>query len=396
MKIKSRTGAVLLLLLLSVLLCSCKKKEPEPLPQGIATASLCAVGDIYLSENMMVDALTGHESYDFRPLFSQITPTISAADLAIGNFEGLFSSGTEAGYPDSLAQVLAQTGFDILQTANSYSVHNGISGLVRTKTVIEDNGMSPLGTYRSQEERKKAPVLIREVNGIRLAFIAFTKGFNGFGLPADSEYCTSLLYKDYDTHYEKVDQNSILSLVQAAKDTQPDFIIAALHWGSENISGISSTQETITDLLLENGVDVILGAHSHRVEKVERRTVLTPEGLEKECVIAYSLGDFCITDPQKTATSIVLNLEFSKDRATGICAISDLSYTPVSTVHATHNLDHYAIVPTREAVSLYENNYYLRVEEDDYTAMVSHLEKIEDTVFPTEPPTESESTDPAS
>lgn len=390
MKINFRRTVAALLLLLSVLLCSCSEKEPPVIREGTDTVTLCAVGDIYLSSDMLKDTQSGTNTYNFLPLFSQITPTISRADIAIGNFEGLFSSAEEGSHPDELAQSLAQTGFDILQTANSYSVYNGISGLVRTKSVIEENGMSALGTYTSPEERKEQQVLIREINGIRLAFIAFTKGFNGMGLPADSEYCTNVLYKDYATNYEKIDKNSILSVVQAAVDKNPDFIIAALHWGSETISGVSSTQKEITKLLLSNGVDVILGSHSHRVGEVERRTVTTPEGIEKECVIAYSLGDFCMTEPGKTSTSMALNLEFRKDHNTGVCSISELSYTPVSTVHVANSPERYTVVPTREAISLYEGNYYLRVETEAYESMVEDVEKLEKTIFPEKEPEPTE------
>ena len=66
----------------------------------------------------------------------------------------------------------------------------------------------------------------------------------------------NLLYSDYTTDYEDINREEILDILEAAQDTKPDFIIAALHWGSENISGISSSQERITDLLLQNGVDV--------------------------------------------------------------------------------------------------------------------------------------------
>lgn len=373
-------------LLLSVLicLCACRSKEEVILKEGTDTVTLCAVGDIYLTEEISKDCRVGTGSYNFQPLLSQIVHTISRADIAMGNLEGLFSTSEEGSLPDSFAEALAQTGFDILQTANTYSVHNGISGLSRTKSIIESNGMSALGTYASAEERKSQEVLIKEVNGIRLAFIAFTKGFNGFGLPADSEYCTTVLYKDYSTNYEKINEAAIKNLVNAAAAQNPDFIIAGLHWGSENISGISKTQESITDLLLSNGVDVILGSHSHRVEEVERRTVRTSDGGSKECVIAYGLGDFCATSPEQTTTAIALNLEFFKDHATGEHHISSLSYTPISTVYQAEGNDHYSVVVSEEALSQYEANYYLRIEQTAYEAICKSLEKLDKTIFPPE------------
>ena len=163
----------------------------------------------------------------------------------------------------------------------------------------------------------------------------------------------------------------------------------------QNVSGrgIIASMEGSTiivgneQLLADNGADVILGSHSHRVGEVERRTVQIAEGVEKECVIAYSLGDFCVTEPGKTTTSIALNLEFSKEHSTGRRWISDLSYTPISTVHSSTGPDLYHVVATEEAVSQYEANYYLRVEEAAYDSMVKDLEKLGATVFP---PTEED------
>jgi len=36
-------------------------------------------------------------------------------------------------------------------------------------------------------------------------------------------------------------------------------IVAMLHWGSEWDTTVGSTQQNIADLMLKNGVDVILG-----------------------------------------------------------------------------------------------------------------------------------------
>ena len=382
----------LTLLLLSVMLflCSCGKTEPEePVLTGTTTASISAVGDIYLTEDMVNHSRTNGGLYDFMPLFSPIVTKTAKADLTLGNLEGTFANASSGSYPDALAQTLAQSGFDILQTANSYSVNHGLSGLIRTKDVIEEQGIHAIGTFRSAEEFQEEKVLVKEINGIRFAFIAFTKGFNGMGLPADSDYAVNLLYEDYATDYEDIDKEAILSLVKAAVAEKPDFIIASLHWGSENISGISSTQKQITDLLLNAGVDVILGSHSHRLEQVERRIITTENQPDRECVIAYGLGDFCSTTAGKHNTSVILNLEFFKDHETGDHSIQTVSYEAVSAVdNGVGTVPRYEVVSTEDAIRLYENNYYLRISEDAYESILEDLPDLEETIFP--PPTEEE------
>lgn len=379
-----RLGAVLLLLALPIWLAGCGSTEVERPKEGTGVATLSAVGDIYLTHEMLLDAKIPN-GYDFSPLFSNIVTSIAPADIAIGNFEGTFAAASEGSYPDELASALASTGFDILQTANSYSVYNGLSGLERTKNVIRENGMNTLGTYVSQEEQEREQVMLYEVNGIRLAFVAFTKGFHGMGLPNGAEHSVDLLYSDYTTDYEDIKSNSITSVLEKAKELEPDFIIAAVHWGSENVSGVSESQERIANLMLNNGVDVILGSHSHRLGEIETREVRDDSDRTRTCVIAYSLGDFCVTEAGKSNTSVILNLEFTRDHTSGTKQISNVSYTAVSTVDNGELYDtQFAVVPTEDAIRLYENNYYLHIGDKAYAQIVEDREDLEDTVFPTE------------
>ena len=162
MNLKLTGKLTVLLLSLSLFLCSCGTKPTEKSDAtGISTATLSAVGDIFLTEDMLRDARTLSGTYDFMPLFQHIVMETAKADLTIGNLEGTFANTDKDSYPDSLAADLARCGFDILQTANSYSVFQGLSGLIRTKSVIEDQGLHALGTFRTQEERDDQKVLVK-------------------------------------------------------------------------------------------------------------------------------------------------------------------------------------------------------------------------------------------
>ena len=60
-------------------------------------------------------------------------------------------------------------GVDVLSTANNHSLDKGYSGIVRTLDVLDEAGISHMGTYRSLEEQNK--ILIKDVNGIKFAFL---------------------------------------------------------------------------------------------------------------------------------------------------------------------------------------------------------------------------------
>ena len=244
-KIKQRIvfGAAALILILAVVLivrgCTAEKEppeqevvtppptvpeEPEPVEPD-KTATLAAVGDIMMYQDQIDAAQQEDSTYNFADCFSAIKAYTSSADLTVGNLE-LNLCGTTpysgnprtAPYfnaPDILAQNLADIGFDILQTANTYSIMNGINGLTSTMNILNAAGIEAVGTHLS-DPGTTGGYVIREINGIKIAFIAFTKGLNNMTLPLNSEYCVDLLYTDYNSDYSIVDTTGIMNRLDAA------------------------------------------------------------------------------------------------------------------------------------------------------------------------------------
>ena len=377
---------LLLLLLLVVglwlLLSRCGREEPEPVQTqapGSVSATLSFVGDISLDQAMMESFRSG-SGYDFTPLLRYIVPLLATSDLTVGNLEGnVISDGSisDHNYPPSLLSALYAAGFDVLQTANSYSIQNGITGLTATKLAIEAAGMEPLGTWASEVDRRNNGVLIREVNGIRIALLAFTKGMNNLRLPTGSDYCVNLLYSDYDTNYSKIARSAIADAVQEARMQNPDVIIAMVHWGSEYDKQITDSQEEIAGLLFDNGVNLIIGSHSHYVGRMElvNRNISTLGG----SLIAYSLGDFVsVADTSSARNGCVLSVTFVKD-SDGV-RISDVTYTPTYSAAPSESLgtERYEVLDTLDAISFYKQGYYERVSDKLYGRLVDAVESLQE------------------
>ncbi len=367
-------GALCLLLLIGYgiksLFFSSRESEKD-LHTYDCRVTIAAVGDISMSSDQLRSFRTENGSFNFSNCFRQVAQTISSADLAIGNFECTVTDDPGKvqtnNLPTSFLGTLADCGFDFLQTANSCTIQNGISSIDTTMNAIEGYGMRPVGTYRSAQERANTGgVQIVEVKGIRIAIVAFTKGLNNMHLPDGCEYAVDLLYSDYDGNYSSINEEGIVSTLENAKAANPDFIIAMVHWGSENSTDISESQEMIADLMINNGVDVIIGSHSHIVGKIEHRSVQLKNGSWKDVYIAYSLGDFLTASEQsRTQYSCILNLEFSKDSQTGYCAITDISYTPTYCISPsrTYGTTEYAVIDTLNAIQLRDESYYDAISE---------------------------------
>ncbi len=352
------------------------QQESTSPPPGSSSATLSFVGDISLDGDMLSRFYNGTD-YDFSPLFRRIVPRLASADLTVGNLEGNVTAGESSAnnYPAALLRDLYAAGFDLLQTANSYSIQNGISGLTATKQAIEAAGMEALGTWSSQEERSEKGVLIREVNGIRVAFIAFTKGMNNLRLPAGAEYCVNLLYTDYDSNYSKIARGAISAAVEEARLQNPDVLIAMVHWGSEYDRQIADSQEEIAKLLFDGGVNLIIGSHSHYVGPMELRSrTVSPFG---GSFIAYSLGDFVSTADMSSAhNGCVLSLTLQKDQE-GV-RITHLEYAPTYSASPSERLEitDYEVLDTLDSIGFYREGYYDRVSDSLYERLVEAVEDM--------------------
>lgn len=353
-----------------------KKAPPAPQPgeEDKTVIKIIAGGDLNITDRTVAAGQT-ESGFDYTGVLLDVAPIFAQAQAAVLNFEGTLSGapyGAFGSAPIQLAQALASCGVDFLQTANSFSVKSGILGLQSTLNAVRSAGMEPLGTFAdSSDFAKQQGFTIREIGGIRVAFVAFTKGMDGMGLPSGSEKCVNLLYSDYTTTYKKVNTTGITNVLNNVKAAQPDVTIALLHWGSEGSTTISPTQKKIVKLLQQNGVDAIVGTHSHQVQTIEFNE-------EKGTVVAYSLGDFL---GDGTPYSILLELEITKDNLTGKTAVTGCTPIPIYTVADGANLQVLQIEP---AIAQYEENGIGAISAATYASMKSALEQIQKRITPPE------------
>ena len=355
--------------------------EP-PRPQtGTTVISVAVAGDLNVTDYVLDNA--AHENgYDFSQTFLDVAPLLSGADLALLNFEGNLSGGSygyETGAaPLELPKALKAIGVDAVQTANSAAIRQGVSGLVTTLETLDRVGLTALGTYADADDfRRSGGYEIVEVEGIRIALIAFTKGMDNLGLPAGSEDCVNILYKDYSTDYKKVDTDRIERVLRNVREEQPDITIALVHWGSEYNDEISDTQKKIRKQLQEGGVDIILGSHPHLLQKVDYDSI-------GKTLVAWSLGDF-FGDAVMAGTgySVILELEVTRDNATGEVYLSGWDYVPIYTLKPEQSVSGgHRVVRIREAMERYEQNFVGRITDEAYASMEKALGKIEDKLTP--------------
>lgn len=311
------------------------------------------------------------DTYDFTSVFEDVAPYISEADLAIVNLETTLAGSRLpfSGYPmfntpDSIIDALAFAGFDTIVTANNHSLDTGPEGLKRTVEVIKEKGLDPAGTYASEPDSR---VLIKDVEGIKVAILAYTEHLNGVDAGYPSEQVNAMV--------DIISEERIISDIEEAKASEADLIISFMHWGAEYQREPNEFQTTTAELLTREGVDIIFGSHPHMIQKA---SYLEVDG--NESIVVYSLGNFISNQRRETLgegmepteDGVIFNIDVQKNEQTGETTIKNVDFTSTWVYRHTYEGDRYhtyRIMPVESAIKsgelseTYQNRMRRSLEE---------------------------------
>lgn len=336
------------------------------------TFTFTALGDTLCHNTQYWDAYNKQTGiYDFSYVYDDIRSYTEASDITISSLETTFA-GEDRGYsnyptfntPDSLATALKGIGIDIISTAGNHALDYGYSGLCRSIDVLNTAGLSHLGTYKSAEEQEQ--ILIKDVKGVKIAFINYTYGTNGIPVPSGKEYCVNL-----------IDKELIKKQIAQAKEAKVDMIVACMHWGTEYRTTANSEQKELADFLFKNGVDVIIGNHPHVLEPMEKRTVTLDDGTIKDCFVVYALGNFTADQREEiTRDSAILNLTITKN-SDGKISIDKVNYVPIY-MYKNKNIStkKFKILDIEKTISEYESGQDTSIGSSVYNNLKVQLQKI--------------------
>lgn len=338
---------------------------------------MAVIGDIMCHNSQYKDAYDSkNNTYDFSYVFSDIKEYISSADIAIGNLETTFA-GKERGYsnyprfntPEQLATNLKDFGIDVVSTANNHCMDTNYTGLVSTLKYLDEAGISHTGTNETEEQQNQ--ILVKDVKGVKIAFLSFTYGTNGITIPVDKSFAVNL-----------IDEDLILRQIKLAKEQNPDLICVSMHWGIEYQLKQNQEQEKLKDLLFNNGVDIILGSHPHVLQPMKNETITLDDGSTKDCFVIYSLGNFMSGQTKEnTRSSVILNIDITKSGETGKTKLNKVEYIPIYMYKSpTARVHKYKILDIEKTLSNFESGIDKTIGQTTYTNLKNELNKIRKTV----------------
>lgn len=354
-----------------------ENKIEEVIPED-TVINIVGIGDSLCHSQNFKDAYNSETgTYDFSPMFKNVTKYIESATVAVGNLETTLA-GEERGYsgyptfnsPAELAYDMKEMGIDILTTANNHCIDKGYSGLVSTLDKLDEYGIAHTGTSRSVEEQNT--ILFKDLEGIKTAFLCYTYGTNGIPIPSGREYSVNLIDKDF-----------MKQQLDKAKEEGAELIVVSMHWGSEYRIKPTEEQEELAEFLIKNGADIILGNHSHVPEPMEMKEVTLDDGTKREGFVIYSMGNFFSAQTQEyTRDTLIVNVEVRKNGQTGEITIDKATYTPVYVYDNGSNAkDRYELLDIENIISEYESGTS-EYSESMYNLMKRELKKITEIVGP--------------
>lgn len=362
--------------------------EPVVQPNIVSTLAVC--GDAMSHMPQTRDAYDSQAgAYDYKPMIRFAKPWIEQADYAVVNLETTFAGGPDySGFPafntpDALGDALKDAGFDLVSTANNHCLDRGYDGMVRTLDVLDNLGLAHVGTYRSAVERAaQNGVHVADVGGIKVAFLSYTYGTNGIPVSKSHPDTVNILHTDYMSDAQVLDTARIADDLAAAEALSPDLIAVIVHWGVEYQTTQNEHQEEIADFLFDHGADVILGSHPHVLQPMETRTLTDRDGTTHTGFVCWSLGNFISSqNDEYTDTTVVLNLELTKNPNTGATDVTKVGYVPLYMLDREQEVDgeRFTLLDAHRGIEEYasgDSSYISASTEKKLQKCVSDCHKI--------------------
>ena len=191
-------------------------------------------------------------------------------------------------------QLMKDLGADIVSLANNHAYDHGPEALLDTFDTLDEAGIPYVGAGHNLEEAMKPVYFI--AGGMKTAFVSATQIERS--LPPDTKEATETEPGVLRT----LDPTKFLEVIKEAKENS-DFVIAYVHWGSENTNIYEAAQTELAKAYADAGADLIIGDHPHVLQGI------TYIG---ETPVFYSLGNYWFSS--KTLDSCLIEVILTEGR----------------------------------------------------------------------------------
>lgn len=172
------------------------------------------------------------------------------------------------------ADMLRDIGTDIVSIANNHTFDFGQTGFYSTLETLEKINMPYVGGGRNLEDASRP--YYYKAGDMTIAVVAATE------IERNANPVTQAATKNRPGVFHCYDPSGLYTVIRDA-GTKADYVIAFVHWGTESRSTPDSRQLQLAKGMVDAGVDLIIGDHSHCQETI---------GWIGDVPVVYSLGNY--------------------------------------------------------------------------------------------------------
>ena len=268
--------------------------------QAVSKCTISYTGDM-LCPAQLTEKTNGN--YDL--CFEKIATVLKKSDLAVGNLETPVA-GEDLKYtyeryrfntPCSYLTSAKNAGISLVSCAMNHSMDRDEIGIDRTLDACAAAGVETVGMYKTEADRDK--VFVKNVGGIKVAFVNYTYGTNAFAhrtflkhkykvnmlQPEETLEGSIHLLNSADEiesdvkriYFEEKEKYAALVspyLDRLKRDVEnakanADFVVMLLHCGGQYNPDPDAYTRFIVSKIKEYGADAIIGLHPHIIQKCE-------------------------------------------------------------------------------------------------------------------------------
>lgn len=265
--------------------------------------NIAVTGDVMFGREMPAVLDSGESPFRY------VENVTKAADILLVNFENPVTTSSYSVKGDvplkadpKYTHLLAEANDVVIAAqANNHALDYGEAGMNDSIKNLKEAGIHVMGAGMNSAEATK-PVTI-ETGDRKVTVLNYmdADNFAEYRGVMDPATANSSGYWAYDSELAQ-------KQVQEARENGSSIIIAYLHYGNEYSNSPNDNQVKISHELINDGADIVIGAHTHVTQGVE---------MYNGKPIYYNLGNFAF-DQSNPAThvSYFLNLNLVEDNCT--------------------------------------------------------------------------------
>ncbi len=288
---------------------------------------------------------------DYSLMFDLINDYVAYADVTVAQL-GMpvaypqlpQSEGQILNAPKAILANLQEMGVDVIATANQHALDKGSQGIIATLNNIKDQGMEAVGTSKSIDSAN-AP-LIKEINGLKIAFLSYTSDPDGQLLPVGQEFLMNTT--------NSIDTEAIKQLA----DESDAVVVNIQHHYDTSEEDRSALYQTLSDA----GVKLILGNNLSDVQPMEWIN-------DKQTLAIHSQSNLLGQSDADATVAGIVEVEFNRE-SDGTVKIQTPKIMP-TVIARTKDSDILKVAPLADS-----EFYGIDVDKGLWDSIVKELESL--------------------